>query len=204
MGESVSEQRPNAVAPPAAWYPDPGDGTQWRWWSGTAWTDQVAPMTQQPVAAAVSEPGVTTAAGPDAASLEPERRWGTVWVWLLAFSPWLSVWATYFAMTTGEPSNTVSWQSILLIAAPIALVILLAVLDVRQLRRWHGSVAPWAWALLGAPAYVLARTIVLRRCRRFVSVPLWVTLVNLVAALFPFFGLAGLFFFVIVMGIFSE
>jgi hypothetical protein len=28
--------------PPAGWYADPGDATRWRWWDGSAWTDNVS------------------------------------------------------------------------------------------------------------------------------------------------------------------
>ena len=32
--------------PPAGWFPDPQDATQYRYWDGTAWTDHRAPRTQ--------------------------------------------------------------------------------------------------------------------------------------------------------------
>ena len=32
--------------PPAGWFPDPQDATQYRYWDGTAWTEHRAPRTQ--------------------------------------------------------------------------------------------------------------------------------------------------------------
>ena len=36
----------SANAPAAAWFPDPHDPAQWRWWDGTQWTDDTSPMVQ--------------------------------------------------------------------------------------------------------------------------------------------------------------
>ena len=36
-------------SPPAAWYPDPGDASQYRYWDGRRWTEHLAPaVPQQP------------------------------------------------------------------------------------------------------------------------------------------------------------
>lgn len=133
-----------------------------------------------------------------------ERRWGTVWVWLLAFSPWLTTAAGFFAVTEAVLSNSASWQSVLLVAGPFALILVVAALDVRCLRRWHNEVAHWAWALCGGPVYIVARTVVLRRHGRFGSAPLWVVLGNVVASFVPFLGRAALYFWVVTMVIYSA
>jgi hypothetical protein len=185
----VSEQRPDPVAPAAGWYTDPEDATRSRWWNGTVWTNRFAPTG--------GPPARTEAVGPG-------RRWGTVWVWLLAFSPWLTTTTGFFVLNAGGPSDTNPWDQVLLGALPLVLIVFVAALDMRQLRRWHDPVAHWAWAVLGGPIYIIARTVVLRRHGRFGSAPLWVALANMVAALIPFLPLAGLYFFVIVMGFFST
>lgn len=52
---------------PAAWYPDPGDAGQLRYWDGNGWTGQVVP---NPAAALAPAP---VAAPPPAQSYEPEE-----------------------------------------------------------------------------------------------------------------------------------
>jgi hypothetical protein len=197
-GNLVGEQRPDQVTPAAGWYTDPDDGMQLRWWSGTAWTDRFV------------DSGGGVPAEPDDGVLAEltavgsEQRWGTVWVWLLAFSPWLTTASGFFAVTAAGPSNTASWQSVLLVAGPLALIVVVAALDVRCLRRWHNEVAHWAWAVCGGPVYLVARTVVLRRQGRFGSAPLWVVLGNVVASFVPFLGRATLYFWVLTMVIYSA
>lgn len=45
----------------AGWYPDPADGTRWRWWDGQVWTDRVSeptdPSNPEEVARQASSPG---------------------------------------------------------------------------------------------------------------------------------------------------
>ncbi|MET0956728.1 MAG: DUF2510 domain-containing protein, partial [Cryobacterium sp.] len=194
------------MAAAAGWYADPSDGTQLRWWSGTGWTEHVAPAapvtplpSATPVAPVAGHPAEVAVAAPVAAPLSglpaasavgvladqeraladpptmgSERRSGTVWVWLLAFMPWLWTLAGFFALVTaGSPLEASPWDSYPQIWVPFALTVLFATLDVRQLRTWHGTAAHWAWALLGAPVYIIARTVVLRRRGKFGLAPLW-------------------------------
>ena len=37
---------PVTQTPPAGWFPDPHDATQYRYWDGTRWTDHRSPRTQ--------------------------------------------------------------------------------------------------------------------------------------------------------------
>jgi hypothetical protein len=47
--------------PPPAWFPDPQDPSQWRWWDGTKWTEHQAPrQSTQVEVAPVSEVVETT------------------------------------------------------------------------------------------------------------------------------------------------
>jgi hypothetical protein len=155
-----------------------------------------------PVAPVAEHPAADAVAGPVTAGTE--RRWGTVWVWLLAFAPWLWALTGFFAIHNTPPVGASTWEALLPASAPFALTVLFAVLDVRQLREWHGKAAHWAWALLGAPAYIVARTVVLRRRGRFGTAPLWVVLVNTAAAFVPFIPLAVLFFVLAIMGLHSS
>lgn len=70
----------STTAPPAGWFPDPGDASQERWWSGEAWTEhhREAPAGSEPAAGHLEEP-VAAAAEPQyvfemtpAAEPEPE------------------------------------------------------------------------------------------------------------------------------------
>lgn len=51
--------------PQAAWYPDPNDPAQWRYWDGSAWTDHYAPRVPPP------PPPVTTPSTVVQVTVEP-------------------------------------------------------------------------------------------------------------------------------------
>lgn len=48
-----------STAPAAAWFPDPSDPSQLRWWDGSTWTEHVHPIIAQaqPAASEVMYPG---------------------------------------------------------------------------------------------------------------------------------------------------
>ena len=226
-GNLVSEQRPGSTTPEAGWYAYPDNGTQLRWWSGDGWTDQYAPMADEPAtepALGSNEPAAEPASGPYGPSagqpapvsaapaqptavatveqastgypyaayptptVNPRMRWGTVSVWLLAFSPWLTMASAIsaFYVYASTPDATPYWVLVLLAAH--ALTTGLAALDGRRLREWlHPTVPHWAWSLLGAPAYLIARAVVLRGRTVRGSAPLWVALVNVVLTWLLFF-----------------
>ena len=59
----MDEVRPGAEqsgAPPAGWFPDPGDPTSRRYWDGQAWTDQRAPGFSSPPPTAAPDGGAST------------------------------------------------------------------------------------------------------------------------------------------------
>ncbi|MFT4123203.1 MAG: DUF2510 domain-containing protein [Microbacteriaceae bacterium] len=58
-----------APVPPAGWYPDPRGLPQRRWWTGSAWTQDVAPN-PSPVSAPPDPPALPGAPGPSAAPLQ--------------------------------------------------------------------------------------------------------------------------------------
>ncbi|WP_248283426.1 DUF2510 domain-containing protein [Cryobacterium arcticum] len=203
---------PTTDAPAAGWYPDPSTDTQLRWYNGVEWTDEVAPVTpEEPVTdvaavdvpdayapaayaptayvAAASAPAASApaayaaAAGVPAMASDGSSRWGTVSVWLLAFMPWLSTISLIAAgMMSIYPANP-DWWWVSALLLPWVLTVLLAVLDVQRLKQWlHTNVASWAWALLGAPVYLIARHVVLRPRARFGSAPMWVAIINIALA----------------------
>ncbi|WP_080575325.1 G5 domain-containing protein [Microbacterium testaceum] len=57
-------------APQPGWYPDPTDGRRWRWWNGTAWSDQIGESGRQR-----SSPLTPTAR---------RKRRVPVWIWVVA------------------------------------------------------------------------------------------------------------------------
>lgn len=169
---------------PAGWYPEPGAsaGTPLRWWDGTEWTEHVGPAVPAHPSA---EPAAVVAGG--------SQRWGTVWVWLLAASPWLLTLVTgALALNAVITTDVPVWHWIVLLVVPNALIVGLAIFDVRQLRQWHDGVATWAWSFLGAPVYLIARTLLLRNRGRFGAAPMWVGLANVLTGLLVIVGLVAL------------
>jgi hypothetical protein len=130
------------------------------------------------VTVATTQPGPTEVTAP--------RAWGTVWVWLLAFMPWVVAvgvvlaivlaFATALSITLAMPE----WFWVPLLIVPYLLSVAFAAGDAAQLRaRQHPSVAPWTWAFLGAPVNLVARSMALdpripKRLR-----PMWVGLLNM-------------------------
>jgi hypothetical protein len=144
----------------------------------------------QPTILATVEPAGYPYAAAPIATVNPRMRWGTVSVWFLAFSPWLTMASAIsaFFVYASTPDATPYW--ILVLLAAYALTAGLAVLDARRLRGWqHPTVPHWAWSLLGGPAYLIARAVVLRGRTVGGTVPLWVTLVNVVLTWVLFFVL---------------
>jgi hypothetical protein len=131
----------------------------------------------------------TPLAEPAGVSTDAARPWGTVWVWLLAFMPWVVaagivlaivlLFANALSITLVVPE----WFWVPLLIVPYLLSVAFAAGDAAQLRaRQHPLVAPWTWAFLGAPVYLVARSMALdsripRRLR-----PMWVGLVNMTLA----------------------
>lgn len=103
-------------------------------------------------------------------------RWSTASVWLLAATPWLTLAALVAALALFEPW---SLQAIGVFVLPYLFGLLFAQQDASRLRDLgHEHPARVAWALLGAPVYLIARTVVLARTVHAGSPPLWVWLVN--------------------------
>jgi Protein of unknown function (DUF2510) len=109
-------------------------------------------------------------------------RWSTASVWLIAFTPWLTLLTLATALLM-YAWGIREWLQYAVAPLPWLFTIACAQRDVKRLRAWgHTTNAHWAWSLLGAPVYLVARTVVLRRHTGIGSPPLWVWLVNLLVS----------------------
>ncbi|GAB3128273.1 DUF2510 domain-containing protein [Glaciibacter psychrotolerans] len=186
----MADQTP--FVPPAGWYVDPTTETTLRWWNGLAWTDHVSALPElvpAPRIAPVSQYswereedkthrvqhwGIAAEAHAEYTAIP--SRWGTLSVWLIAFTPWWEVGCAVIVATVLE--NV--WLECGALILPWLLTIVWAQRDGARLRAWgHRNVPRWPWALLGAPGYLIARTVVLRRNTGIGSPPLWVWIANL-------------------------
>jgi hypothetical protein len=143
--------------------------------------DAIAPDALAPTQPEVPASNVDAYAARPAATVNPGLPWGTVSVWVLAFSPWLTMASVIAAFWSAVADGETSYYWVPILLVPHALTVGLAVLDARRLREWqHPRVPHWAWSVLGAPAYLIARSVALRGTTIRGSVPLWVALGNIV------------------------
>lgn len=112
---------------------------------------------------------------------------------LIAFTPWLAA-ASIGAALVLRGFELTAWWFWVSVALPWLLTLLLAAIDRARLRRWgYGYPASWAWALLSAPVYLIARTRAVRQESDHGIAPmwLWITNVALVAAAGTALGMFG-------------
>ncbi|WP_375399251.1 DUF2510 domain-containing protein [uncultured Amnibacterium sp.] len=166
--------------PPAGWFPDPSGSGRQRYWDGTAWTEHTAETRPAAAPAAIEQPPL-----PDGA------RVNTLWAWLLAFLPLVTLISLPLldlqafiqnslnsaadpTATLRQFSNAGLLLSQLIGVLAIAATVVFAALDHRALRA-VGIVRPfhWAWAFL-QPTYMIGRAVVLRRRVHRGSAPTWV------------------------------
>ncbi len=155
------------VLVPEGWYVDERDTTRLRWWTGTEWTDRLRP-----------HPDAQLETGwegiPD--------RWSTVSVWVIVSTPLLMAVALVAAAALVNRDGF-SWEAALVLAIPYLLTVAFAPLDELRLRRWgHEHTANWLWALLGAPAYVIARGVILQRHAAVGLAALWMWIITVLVA----------------------
>lgn len=168
------------VAPPG-WYPDPAGTGRFRWWDGSAWTDQFS--TPQ-----VSGPYGASAAGPyGGIPYPPQRpllRTGTPvynpLIWIITLLPLLTMlllqfWNPDFRIIylgteqtpTVDPATIFTPAYFLLVFSGFvtyAATVLLAYFDSERLKR-DGVVRPfhWAWSFLGGVVYVIGRSVIVAK-----------------------------------------
>ncbi|WP_349865021.1 DUF2510 domain-containing protein [Leifsonia sp. WHRI 6310E] len=184
---------PGGVAP--GWYADPYGAAPQRWWDGTQWTAHVS---QAAVPQAAGQPTAPQYRQPQAAvraprpELNPATPVGTVWIWLVALLPLLTV-ALLPTIQIHLPAIDLN-DATPTIPDPIALIggpwyfVLMGVswlsyaaqvvfswLDHRELTR-RGVVRPfhWAWSFLSGIVYVIGRTVIVRSvANRRGMAPMW-------------------------------
>ena len=179
---------------PAGWYPVSPGSTQLRWWDGNVWTDHVNDTTAA-AAAVIARPVIPQA---------PEgTKNSTVWGWLIAASPVLSMllliplsaWLNSVFGAIGSIASTETAPSpgaiisaefsplyFVVIACGFlieAIYVVLAFLDWRALKR-AGVPQPfhWAWSFftfvsLGVFVYIIGRSVILKRRTGGGMAPLW-------------------------------
>lgn len=165
----------------AGWYPDPQGGAGERWWDGEEWSER----TRHPYMAAPYEP-----------QRAPEgTNPTTIWIWLLALAPLISIWqaATLDVSAlveqslqgveiapdgtiTGTPDTAAGGSGVSGLFLWLAGVGV-AVLDWRALKA-RGIDRPfhWAWAILWSLVYVIGRSVVARRRTGTGFAPMWTTI----------------------------
>ena len=163
----MSESTPAAAAVPPGWYDDGTGSGQQRWWSGVEWTEHVATPT------VIVRP-----------LLPADRPVYSVWIWLIVLLPLLSLgsfflWQPNFdylsspgsLATPGYESRYLSSMFtpgyfVLLFGGWIlyGLTAVFAWRDAVWLRK-QGVVRPfaWPWVFLYSPAYVIGRSVIVRR-----------------------------------------
>lgn len=112
-------------------------------------------------------------------------RSGTTAVWLLAFTPYLSLplLAAADVLTRGTSLDGGNSAALFAGLALYALVFALATRDNTVLaRRGHRRRAQPSWALLGALPYLIVRSVNVRRETGAGTAPLWIWVVNLLCA----------------------
>jgi hypothetical protein len=163
---------PGGGLPPAGWHPDPAGSRQERWWSGADWTDHLRDVAH-----------VAPSPPPEPEEYQPMGGWqagnlpqpyvaptgspNTLPIWLIAFSPLLTLAAVLLVLLAHLPTSEIG-----IIAFIIGVIVVTAGLvfwDNALLSRRNLPVASPLWLLLslggvvlGLIAYVIARSVKLR------------------------------------------
>jgi hypothetical protein len=170
---------------PAGWYSDPAGFDQLRWWDGTGWTRHLAPRpipTPPPVAQAPVFPMPITQAPvlqtPAVQTLAPPGNWNTVSSWFVALSPmfYAVAYILEFPRAVGQPNFSYEFGVLAGSAfVPFVVAVIFATVDRHALKKRGYPVPASVWWMLLSPlAYVIVRTVKLRREVGRGSGPLWV------------------------------
>ncbi len=185
----MSETTPSAAAVPPGWYDDgTGSGRQ-RWWSGVEWTQHVAApvMVGRPL-------------------LPADRPVYSVWIWLIVLLPLLSfplffLWQPNFDYLSnpnslGNPSQIQS-EYLASVFSPAYFAILFGgwvLYGLTAVFAWRDAVwlraqgvvrpFPWPWVFLYSPAYVIGRSVIVRRVAAPRGLaPIWVLIAVVVVGI---------------------
>jgi hypothetical protein len=181
--------------PAPGWYADPSGQAGVRWWDGTQWTANTAPLP-------AASPAAPASSGPAAPIYGP-------FIWLIVFMPLLSSVALLFyqphyriitlgGRTTLDPASifSVGYLLVTLLGIVIyALTVVFAALDHRRLQRIGIRPFHWAFAFLGGLVYVIGRSVMVHRAARPRGLaPIWALIAVTVAGLVLGMVWLGLFF----------
>ncbi|MDQ1574767.1 MAG: hypothetical protein QOH44_2326 [Actinomycetota bacterium] len=179
---------------PAGWYSDPAGFDQLRWWDGAGWTLHLAPRpipmpppvplaptSLPPVAEAPMFPMPITQAPvlqtPVAQTVAPPGNWNTVSSWFVALSPifYAAAYILEFPRAAGQPNISYVFGVLAGSAfVPFVVAVIFATVDRHALKkRGYPLLASVWWMLLSPLAYLIVRTLKLRREVGRGSGPLW-------------------------------
>jgi hypothetical protein len=168
------------VVPPG-WYPDPAGTGRFRWWDGSAWTDQFStPQVPGPYGA----PAAGSYGGAPYSPQRPLISSGTPvynpLIWIITLLPLLTMllllfWNPNFRVIyigseqtpTVDPASIFTPVYFLLVFSGFltyAATVLLAYFDSERLKR-DGVVRPfhWAWSFLSGAVYVIGRSVIVAK-----------------------------------------
>lgn len=156
---------PNLPMTRPGWYPDPSGTPGLRWWDGQSWTEYASVMP----ASLAPRPDIGRGVPVWNPLIGAIATLPVVYVVLIAF--WNPV--TRYIHVPGQSHPTLDPSGVfspVLLLLPVAeflvagLSVLLAYFDWKQLGR-DGVMRPfhWAWAFLGAPVYVIGRSVIFRK-----------------------------------------
>jgi hypothetical protein len=170
---------------PAGWYSDPAGFDQLRWWDGAGWTPHLAPRPipmPPPVPQAPMFPmPITQAPGsqtPGVQTLAPPGNWNTVSSWFIALSPtfFAAAYILEFLRVAGQPNLSLVFGAIAGSSfVPFVVAVIFATVDRHVLKKRGYPIPASVWWMLLTPlAYLIVRTVKLRREVGRGSGPLWV------------------------------
>ena len=180
MGARMSTSGGGHGVPPG-WYPDPAATGRFRWWDGSAWTDQFStPQAPGPY----GPPGAGPYAGAAYAPQRPPLSSGTPvynpLIWIITLLPLLTTllllfWNPDFRVIyigseqtpTVDPTSIFTPIYFLLVFSGFltyGATVLLAYFDSERLKQ-DGVVRPfhWAWSFLSGAVYVIGRSVIVAK-----------------------------------------
>jgi hypothetical protein len=182
----------NPAGPAAGWYPIAPGSPQLRWWDGTQWTEQFHT--------------VGTSVGPVDRAPEGTKP-NTSWIWIFAVMPLIqlaelpllsSFYQRIVSAGVTDPTSITTVEfapaSGYFVLQGVSLVlygayVVLAVLDYRALKA-RGVPRPfhWAWTFLSSLAYIIGRTVIVRRRTGAGMAPLLANILALVVSIVAIFA----------------
>ncbi len=206
MSYDPTARSASAAQPAPGWYPDPSGGSLQRWWDGNGWTAQ----TYSPGAGVPST-------GPR--KVEPGTPVYTPWIWAIVLMPLLSVISLFFfdftayfresfaasVAISADPSapvdpfagsqGLISPGYLAINALSFAIYLasgLFAFLDRRALlRRGFDRPFHWAWTFLSSLAYIIGRSVIVKRRAGSGLAPIWVMIAVTVVSIIITFAVIG-------------